>query len=203
MRGMGVVRKDIYPIDKVLCPHIINAARLAWGGGLNYSLFSSLGLQLSWRAHLLLELLQSGLADCHCCEDVMPQLSNICLFIVRDCLAEREADASEVPTLDIMGCLQKLERNRCADMMIFRELAELWSEGSSENFQKCVPLIAQLVKDTFPHVDTMEFDTVLIRKGVYQCHPRSLKRVASFKGNQSVSINTPSWWSKFQMWLSG
>ncbi|XP_055500678.1 uncharacterized protein LOC129702758 [Leucoraja erinacea] len=139
-------------------------------------------LQLSWRAHLLLELLQSGLADCHCCEDVMPQLSNICLFIVRDCLAEREADASEVPTLDIMGCLQKLERNRCADMMIFRELAELWSEGSSENFQKCVPLIAQLVKDTFPHVDTMEFDTVLIRKGVYQCHPRSLKRVASFKG---------------------
>ncbi|XP_078265414.1 uncharacterized protein LOC144598823 isoform X3 [Rhinoraja longicauda] len=139
-------------------------------------------LQLSWRAHLLLELLQSGLTDCHCCEEVIPQLSNICLFIVRDCLAETEADASEVPTLDIMGCLQRLERNRYADMMILRELTELWSEGLAENFQKCVPLIAQLVKDTFPHVDTMEFDTVPIRKGVYQCHPRSVKRVTSFKG---------------------
>ncbi|XP_069745647.1 uncharacterized protein [Narcine bancroftii] len=139
-------------------------------------------VQLSRRAKLLLELLQSGLADCHCCEEVTQQLSNICLFIVRDCLAETEENASEVPTLDIMECLRRLERNRHADMMILRELAELWSEGAVENFQKSVPFIAQLVKDSFPHLDAMEFDAVPIRKGVYRCHPRAVKRVTSFKG---------------------
>ncbi|XP_051870531.1 uncharacterized protein LOC127569738 [Pristis pectinata] len=139
-------------------------------------------LQLSRRAKLLLELLQSGLADCHCCEEVTQQLGNICLFVVRDCLAETEEDASEVPTLDIMECLHRLERNRRADMMILRELAELWSEGAAEDFQKSVPFIAQLVKDTFPLVDVMEFDAVPIRRGVYRCHPRVVKRVTSFKG---------------------
>ncbi|XP_067848578.1 uncharacterized protein [Heptranchias perlo] len=135
-------------------------------------------LLLSRRAKLLLKLLQSGLADCHRSE----QFSNICLFILRDCLAEAEEDVSEVSTLDIMGCLQKLEGNSLVDVMIVRELAEVWSEGAAENFQRSVPFITQLVRDLFPLLDTVEFDAVLVRRGVYRCHPRTLRRVTSFKG---------------------
>ncbi|XP_072900704.1 uncharacterized protein [Hemitrygon akajei] len=145
-------------------------------------------LQLSRRAKLLLQLLQSSRADCRCGKEVSQQLSNVCLFIMRDCLAETEEDASEVPTLGIMECLQRLERNKRADIVILRELAELWGDGAEENFEKSIPFIAQLVKDTFPLVDAVEFDAIPVWRGVYRCHPRVIKRVTSFKGLPSRII---------------
>ncbi|XP_041066659.1 uncharacterized protein LOC121290358 isoform X1 [Carcharodon carcharias] len=139
-------------------------------------------LLLSRRAKLLLKLLQSGLDDSHHSKEFSQQFSNIWLFILRDCLAETEEDASEVSTLDITGCLQKLERNGFVDVTILKELAELWIEGTVETFHRSVPLTAQLVRDLFPHLDSVEFDAVPVWKGVYRCHPRAVRRVTSFKG---------------------
>ncbi|XP_067896243.1 uncharacterized protein [Heterodontus francisci] len=139
-------------------------------------------LLLSRRAKLLLKLLQSGLADSHPRDEFTQQFNNSCLFILRDCLAEAEEDASEVSNLDITGCLQRLERNSRVDITILRELTELWTEGTAENIRRSVPFIAQLVRDLFPHLDTMEFDAVPLRRGVYHCRPRAVRRVTSFKG---------------------
>ncbi|XP_072440815.1 uncharacterized protein [Chiloscyllium punctatum] len=139
-------------------------------------------LLLSRRAKLLLKLLQSGLANNHHSEKFPQQFSNICLFILRDCLAEVEEDASEVSTLNIMGCLQRLERNGFVDVTILKEFGELWMEGTAENLCRIIPFIAQLIRDVFPHLDTMEFDAVPVRRGIYRCHQRAVRRVTSFKG---------------------
>ncbi|XP_038658682.1 uncharacterized protein LOC119969304 isoform X1 [Scyliorhinus canicula] len=139
-------------------------------------------LFLSRRAALLLKLLQSGLDDCHHGEESTRHFSSICLFILRDCLAEVEEDASEVSTLDVMGCLQRLQRNGRVDVTILKELAELWTEGTVETFCRSIPFTAQLVRDLFPFVDSLEFDAVPVRSGVYRCHPRAVKRITSFKG---------------------
>ncbi|XP_078088237.1 uncharacterized protein LOC144506251 [Mustelus asterias] len=139
-------------------------------------------LLLSRRATLLLRLLQSGQDDCHNGEEFAQHFSSICLFILRDCLAEAEEEASEVSSLDIIGCLQRLERNSRVDVTILKELAELWTEGTVETFRRSVPFTAQLVRDLFPHLDSAEFDAVAVQKGVYRCHPRAVRRITSFKG---------------------
>ncbi|XP_048458569.1 uncharacterized protein LOC109925926 [Rhincodon typus] len=139
-------------------------------------------LLLSRRAKLLLKLLQSGLDDNYHREKFPQQFSNICLFILRDCLAEAEEDASEISTLNILGCLQRLERNGSVDVTVLKELSELWMEGTVENLCRSIPFIAQLIRDLFPHLDTMEFDAVPVRRGVYRCQQRAVRRITSFKG---------------------
>ncbi|RXM98338.1 hypothetical protein EOD39_13259 [Acipenser ruthenus] len=139
-------------------------------------------LMLSERGRLLLALLQEVTADINSSfEDVLQKCRHLFHFVMRDCFAEVEEDPSGASWTGPLATVRLLKENVLVDRAVIQELEDCWGEETAESYQQSLRILAQLLRDLFPLLDSVEFDGNL-QGEIYRCKPRRLHRVTKFKG---------------------
>nr|XP_015197128.1 PREDICTED: uncharacterized protein LOC102693602 isoform X2 [Lepisosteus oculatus] len=145
-------------------------------------------LRLSERGRLLLEMLQEAAAHLERGqqqqqqeEEQIQKCWHLFSFLAWDCLAVVEEDPPAVPWSGPLGAVERLKRDGLAEPELVQELEECWAEQTPASLRQSLCVLAQLLRDLHPRLDSAEFSARLEGE-VYRCRPRGLHRLTRFKG---------------------